>query len=789
MTNKIEKTLDKWFGLRNNTIKEDKTTHIKDLLDNGAKKLEEQYLQMIKDRTEKRKEEEEINNDDSNGSNGAYDGSSREKEISTTEERTQRQSFERFGTVERNNRTRDDTRGTIREDRRLLDTRDDDNTNEARLYSNRKRETLKQRDIPEYKRSTSEERTIYESIREEVIQENEARGNIEEIPLRTTQNISGRMVQYGTLNGEESNTGYKEGVGDNQGELDTNRKRERHNMESDGYDSDRDNGPRHIISTDRTINKGEVEEVKAESSQNKGLDFSLDTQEKIDYVIKDNDIGQYTPKERYKYNITAIKTLKTIESENRLATKEEQEILSKYTGWGAIQEAFDNTKTNWSTEYKELKEILTESEYQEANQSINTAFYTQPIIINSIYKALDKMGFKGGKILEPSCGIGNFFGLMPEEMKNKSFIQGVELDEISGRIARQLYQNANIEIKGYEKTQFTNKYFDVAIGNVPFGKIGYIADKQDPKISNNFKGLGIHDYFFIKTLDKVRPGGIIAFITATSTLDNKDTKIRKKISQEAEFLGAIRLPNTAFKKNAGTETASDIIFLKKRDFTRDGTLPKEAQWINTEPLRSDSMFIVNEYIKKKYEENLIKARYNEILPDNTLVGIPKVDILNNKIDWILNTSSLDLTEKEEQELLEKKLDKSINLLKIENIYKEIDKEQNLFLLQRDEIFNDGILYIDEDGEIKYNKNIYTIPGKNETEIKNNKEELKQLIQIREKSTQIQELLIHNTESTDVENQRIILNQLYDNYKNQYGTFSEREKQIRKLYANTNDYQF
>lgn len=219
-------------------------------------------------------------------------------------------------------------------------------------------------------------------------------------------------------------------------------------------------------------------------------------QEKINYHITDKEIGAGTPREKYKNNIEAIKTLKNIESENRLATKDEQEILSKYVGWGGLADAFDESK--WKNEYTELKELLTEEEYNNAKESVLTAFYTPPIVINSIYKAIQNMGFEQGNVLEPSCGVGNFFGMIPQELE-KSKLYGIELDSISGRIAKQLYQNANIQVKGYEKTNLQDSFFDVAIGNVPFNSFKINDPRYD---KNNFL---IHDYFFAKTLDKVRP--------------------------------------------------------------------------------------------------------------------------------------------------------------------------------------------------------------------------------------------------------------------------------------------
>ena len=287
------------------------------------------------------------------------------------------------------------------------------------------------------------------------------------------------------------------------------------------------------------------------------------------FVITDDALGVGGVKEKFRRNIEAIKTLELIESEKRNATPEEQEILSKYVGWGGLSDAFDDSKANWASEYQELKGLLSDAEYAQARESTLNAHYTSPVIIRSIYEALDKMGFEKGNVLEPAMGIGNFFGMLPEKMA-ESRLYGVELDGITGRIAKQLYPNADIKISGFEKTDYPNDFFDVAIGNVPFGQYK-VADKQYDK--NNFL---IHDYFFAKTLDKVRPGGVVAFVTSKGTMDKKSPEVRKYLAQRAELLGAVRLPNTAFKENAGTEVTSDIIFLKKRDRVMD----IEPDWVH-----------------------------------------------------------------------------------------------------------------------------------------------------------------------------------------------------------------
>ena len=300
------------------------------------------------------------------------------------------------------------------------------------------------------------------------------------------------------------------------------------------------------------------------------------------FHITDDELGQGTPKEKFRANIMAIQLLKKCEDENRNATLEEQEILSRYVGWGGLADAFDETKSAWETEYLELKTVLTPEEYAAARASTLNAHYTQPIVIESMYQVLENLGFTKGNILEPSMGVGNFFGMLPENL-NQSKLYGVELDSISGRIAKLLYPDANIQIKGFEKTDYPNDFFDVAIGNVPFGAYK-VNDRQYDRY--NFM---IHDYFLAKTIDQLRPGGVAALITTKGTMDKASPEVRKYLAERADLLGAIRLPNTAFKANAGTEVSADILFFQKRE-----SLTKEMpEWIN---LDSDVNGItVNQY--------------------------------------------------------------------------------------------------------------------------------------------------------------------------------------------------
>ena len=298
------------------------------------------------------------------------------------------------------------------------------------------------------------------------------------------------------------------------------------------------------------------------------------------YRITDDHIGEGAPLERFQRNLDAIRTLKTVEAENRAATAEEQAVLAQYVGWGGLADFFDEKNPR----YNELKDLLTDAEYAAARESTLTAFFTPPVVIRGIYAALGQMGFTQGNILEPSCGIGNFLGMLPESMSG-SKLYGVELDDLSGRIARQLYQKSSIAVQGYEKTAFPDNFFDVAIGNVPFGQF-HVPDKRYDRL--NFP---IHEYFIAKALDQVRPGGVIAVVTSSYTMDKRTASARKYIAQRSELLGAIRLPNNAFKAAAGTEVVSDILFLQKRERMVD----IEPEWVhlatNEDGIQMNSYFI------------------------------------------------------------------------------------------------------------------------------------------------------------------------------------------------------
>lgn len=333
------------------------------------------------------------------------------------------------------------------------------------------------------------------------------------------------------------------------------------------------------------------------------------------FVITDNQLGIGGAKAKFAMNMAAIAALKQIEAENRTATPEEQETLSHYVGWGGIPDAFDESKAGWEKEYQALNAALTPEEYVSARASTLNAHYTSPVVIKAIYEAIGGMGFQGGNILEPSCGVGNFFGLLPQNMKS-SKLYGVELDSVSGRIAKLLYPKAKISVCGYEKTVYPNNFFDVAVGNVPFGQYKV----NDP--AYNRLGFSIHNYFLAKSLDQVRPGGILAFVTSRYTMDSKDKDVRKYLAERADLLGAIRLPNNAFKSNAGTEVVSDILFLQKRDTP----CIEEPAWIQT--AENAEGFAVNRYFLD-HPDMVLGNQTSESTAhgmDYTVLPIPDADL-------------------------------------------------------------------------------------------------------------------------------------------------------------------
>ena len=471
-------------------------------------------------------------------------------------------------------------------------------------------------------------------------------------------------------------------------------------------------------------------------------------QEKINYHIDNNSLGEGTPKEKVRRNIDAIKLLKKLEDENRLANKEEQEILASYVGWGGLPDVFDKSKDNWSEEYNELKEILTDEEYKSARASTLTAFYTPPVVINAIYDTLKNMGVEQANILEPSCGTGNFLGMLPQEMQS-SKLYGVELDSISGKIAKQLYQKANIKIQGYEKADLPDSFFDIAIGNVPFGDFK-VNDKRYDK--NNFL---IHDYFFAKTLDKVRPGGVIAFITSKGTMDKASPEVRKYLAQRADLLGAIRLPDNTFTKNAGTKVTSDIIFLQKRENFTD---------------------IMPDWVYLDRDENNITM--NKYFVDNP-------DMILGKMEMVSTAYGYDSTCKAEEDTnLEEQLNYAIT-----NIHGELQNNSIENEIEQEDTSIPAIptvknySYAIVDDKLYFRENSKMILQDELPLTAQNR--IKGLILLREQVRELIDFQMEDYSDEEIHIAQAKLNELYDRFTKEYGLINSRANET--AFSNDSSY--
>lgn len=471
-------------------------------------------------------------------------------------------------------------------------------------------------------------------------------------------------------------------------------------------------------------------------------------QEKINYHIDNNSLGEGTPKEKVRRNIDAIKLLKKLEDENRLANKEEQEILASYVGWGGLPDVFDESKDNWSEEYNELKEILTDEEYKSARASTLTAFYTPPVVINAIYDTLKNMGVEQANILEPSCGTGNFLGMLPQEMQS-SKLYGVELDSISGKIAKQLYQKANIKVQGYEKADLPDSFFDIAIGNVPFGDFK-VNDKRYDK--NNFL---IHDYFFAKTLDKVRPGGVIAFITSKGTMDKASPEVRKYLAQRADLLGAIRLPDNTFTKNAGTKVTSDIIFLQKRENLTD---------------------IMPDWVYLDTDENNITL--NKYFVDNP-------DMILGKMEMVSTAYGYDSTCKAEEDTnLEEQLNYAIT-----NIHGELQNNSIENEIEQEDTSIPAIptvknySYAIVDDKLYFRENSKMILQDELPLTAQNR--IKGLILLREQVRELIDFQMEDYSDEEIHIAQAKLNELYDRFTKEYGLINSRANET--AFSNDSSY--
>ena len=494
---------------------------------------------------------------------------------------------------------------------------------------------------------------------------------------------------------------------------------------------------------DRFGYKHVAEELKKAANAELSEKFRAQAEERVNssqensnfHITDETDIGTGGLKTKFQNNIAAITTLKTIESESRSATPEEQKILAKYVGWGGMPQAFDQANEQWSKEYKQLRELLTDDEYKAAAESTLNAHYTSPEIIGAMYKALNNFGFNGGNVLEPAMGVGNFFGCMPESMNNDSRLYGVELDSLTGRIAQQLYPQADIRVQGFEKSDFPDNFFDAAIGNVPFGNYG-VADRRYDK-----EHFLIHDYFFAKTLDKVAPGGVVAFVTSKGTLDKTNPKVREYLAKRSDLIGAIRLPNNAFK-NANTEVTSDIIFLQKRE----KMAVEMPDWAYT-GRNSDGMPI-NQYF------------------------IDHPDMVLGKLEYTTGAYGQEVTcTPIEGEKLSEQLDRAVAKLradmKIQKREERQDKERGIIPATADvqnftHTLVDGKLYFRENNvmtEVKQTgKDLERMKG-----LHGLRQTLRELIDAQSRSCSDEEL--HSLQAK--------LNTQYDSFKKEYGSINDR----------------
>ena len=469
----------------------------------------------------------------------------------------------------------------------------------------------------------------------------------------------------------------------------------------------------------------------------KGFDLHPDVSmaERHTFNLKENEVETVGKKERFRRNIMAIQLLKKCQEENRFATLEEQIILSKYVGWGGLSEAFDENNSAWATEYLELSSVLTPEEYASARESTLTAFYTPPEVITAIYKAMEQMGFKEGNLLEPSCGIGNFIGMLPDTMQD-SKIYGVELDTISAGIAQQLYQKTTIAAQGFEETNLPDSFFDGVVGNVPFGDFK-VSDKRYDK----HKFL-IHDYFFAKSLDKLRPGGVMALVTSKGTMDKETLAVRKYIAQRAELLGAIRLPNNTFKGNAGTEVVSDILILQKRDRLID----IEPDWVHLDTdengIKMNSYFVQHPEMILG-EMKMVSGRFGM---EATCVPYENADLAAQLDEAVANIHG-EITEYETEE--------------------ELEEEDNS--IPADPAVR-NFSYTVVDDKIYYRENSRMTPVEVSATAENR---IKGMIAIRNSVRTLIELQTEDYPDSEIKAEQERLNRLYDTFSGKYGLINSR----------------
>ena len=496
--------------------------------------------------------------------------------------------------------------------------------------------------------------------------------------------------------------------------------------------------------------KGESLPPPPTRHRHEGITFTtlhpeIPPEQRRNFRITDGHLGEGGVKTKFYNNVAAIQTLRKIESEGRLATPEEQEILSRYVGWGGLPQVFDGNNPQWAEEFAQLQKLLSPEEYEAAKATTLNAHYTSPTVIQAIYQAVENMGFRTGNILEPSCGIGNFFGLVPESMKD-SHLYGVELDPLTGRIAQQLYQQSSIAVQGFENTELPDSFFDLAIGNVPFGSYS-LHDKRYDK--HHFL---IHDYFFAKTLDKVRPGGIVAFITSKGTLDKQNPSVRKYIAERAELIGAIRLPNNAFLANAGTQVTTDILFLQKREKLVDVSMPAPdsgLEWLHL--VQTEDGVPVNQYFLDHPEMMLGQMAF-----DRSMYGNVK------------ETTCKPLEGESLSDLLAKAVENLHAQYAPYEIEEREDEEGDRSIPADPTVRN--FSYTIVDGQVYYRENSRMFPVEVSVTAENR---IRGMIALRDCARSLIEVQMGNGSEEAVQAGQQELNRLYDSFTAQYGLLNGR----------------
>lgn len=580
-----------------------------------------------------------------------------------------------------------------------------------------------------------------------------------------------RRIDATNAQSRSRSQGETEDIGEKTTKEGTHKESNEHlrNLQTQGYDKENSRGNSiNRNSIQKEIEKSKLQINMFESQDNRdsflfpnddeGLDFIeieniedlSDEVQPINYKYNSEDeIGVGGLKTKFRNNVEAIKTLKVIENEDRLATIKEQSILARYVGWGGMPQAFDKNSIGWSNEYAELKSILTPEEYNSARASTPNAHYTSPKIIKGIYKALERFGYKEGNILEPAMGVGNFFSTLPDTMKD-SKLYGVELDDISGRMSKQLYQKVDIKIQGFEEVDYPDNFFDITIGNVPFGDYKI----YDPKYNkHNFL---IHDYFFAKAIEKVRPGGIVAFITSKGTMDKENDSVRRYLSERADLIGAIRLPNTAFKDNANTEVTTDIIFLQKRERLS----VKEADWLKVE--NNEDGIPINEYFIRNPEMMLGKMIF-----DTRMYGE------DSKYTTLIND--------DEKFELEIELNNAIENLKGSITKYEMEGENLEDLIPADPTVKNYTYTLIND-ELYYREN--TIMRKMDITGKS-LEKITGLHHIREITRDIINIQMNGCTKAELKEKQEVLNKRYDKFVKEHGYITSRAN--AKAFEDDNDY--